>query len=338
MVNAVHLRFKVTDRSYFAILKKEIHALAATAGFMARKIGEIDIVVAEIVSNLAKYAVDGELLVKLVEEEGAQGIELISIDKGPGMGDVQRMMADGHSTANTLGHGLGSIKRLSDKFQVYSLKGWGTILCSVIFNKPLPARLKPRNVEIRSLIVPKPGEAACGDGFCCKETKDYIKLFLGDGLGHGKNAENAVQNAIEAFKIYPDHSPLENLRFIHREVKKTRGLVGTIVTFDKKAKTWRICGVGNILTKLLGPATSKTYVAYNGIIGLNVPNTMTDQEIPYEKGQQLVMCSDGIKSRWDLFRYPNIMRYDLTIMEAALLKDFARNTDDMSIAACKINI
>jgi hypothetical protein len=65
---------------------------------------------------------------------------------------------------------------------------------------------------------------------------------------------------------------------------------------------------------------------------------MTDQEIPYEKGQQLVMCSDGIKSRWDLFRYPNIMRYDLTIMEAALLKDFARNTDDMSIAACKINI
>ena len=67
MVNAVHLRFKATDRSYFAILKKEVHALAATAGFTPQKLGEIDIVVAEIVSNLAKYATDGELLVKLVE-------------------------------------------------------------------------------------------------------------------------------------------------------------------------------------------------------------------------------------------------------------------------------
>ncbi|WP_217602529.1 ATP-binding protein [Chitinophaga sp. GbtcB8] len=338
MVNAVHLRFKATDRSYFAILKKEIHALAAGVGFTAKKLGEIDIVVAEIVSNLAKYATDGELLVKLVEEDHQQGIELISIDSGPGMADVPKMMLDGHSTSNTLGHGLGSIKRLTNKFQIYSLKGWGTILHCAIFNKALPALARPENIEIRSLIVPKPGETACGDGFHYKETKEYIKLFLGDGLGHGPDAQKAVQAAIDAFRICPDHSPLENLRFIHREVKKTRGLVGTVVVFDRKEKKWSICGIGNILTKLQGVTFSKSYVAYNGIIGLNIPNTMKDQEVAYEKGQHLIMCSDGIKSRWDLLRYPNLFRYDLTVMAAALLKDFARNNDDMSIAACKINV
>jgi hypothetical protein len=50
------------------------------------------------------------------------------------------------------------------------------------------------------------------------------------------------------------------------------------------------------------------------------------------------MCSDGLKSRWDTAKYPSILRYDLSILSASLLKDFARNTDDMSVLACKINL
>ena len=78
-------------------------------------------------------------------------------------------------------------------------------------------------------------------------------------------------------------------------------------------------------------------MAYNGIIGLNVPKTLNAQEIPYEKGQNLILCSDGIKSRWDLLKYTAITRYDLSILCAAILKDYTRNTDDTSVAAIKIN-
>ena len=56
MVNRVHLAFKANDRSYFAILKKEIHALVLSAGFGETRTAEIDIVVAEMVSNLVKHA------------------------------------------------------------------------------------------------------------------------------------------------------------------------------------------------------------------------------------------------------------------------------------------
>ena len=79
-------------------------------------------------------------------------------------------------------------------------------------------------------------------------------------------------------------------------------------------------------------------MSYNGIIGLNVPNTLNAQEVAYEKDQQIIMCSDGIKSRWDTIKYPAITRYDLSILSASLLKDFARYTDDMSVVACKINV
>lgn len=338
MVNQVHRAFKANDRSYFAILKKEIHALAVSGNFSERKIGEIDIIVAEMVSNLVKHAGGGQVLVKLMEENGLQGIELVSIDGGPGMLDVSRMVSDGVSTRNTLGHGLGAMKRLSQKFQVYSIKDWGTVILCRVFEEDPPRFLKPAKAEIRSAILPKPGEEKCGDGFYYTVSADRIKLFAGDGLGHGPHAAHAVELAGEAFHACTECDPVEIIRFMHQAVKKSRGLVGTVAVFDFKDKKWTICGIGNILTKVISNVSSKTYMSYNGIIGLNMPNTMKAQEIDYESGQYVVMCSDGIKSRWDTVKYPGILRYDLNMLSAAILKDFARQTDDMLVAACKINI
>jgi anti-sigma regulatory factor (Ser/Thr protein kinase) len=63
MVNRIHFSFKADDRSYFAILKKDIHALAVQGSFNERKVGEIDIIVSEMVSNLVKHAGGGQVLV-----------------------------------------------------------------------------------------------------------------------------------------------------------------------------------------------------------------------------------------------------------------------------------
>lgn len=338
MVNGIHLHLNANDRSYFAILKKEVHALAVSGGFSERRQGEIDIVVAEIVSNLVKHAGGGQLLVKLVEEDGIQGMELISIDSGCGMADVSRMVADGVSTTKTLGQGLGAMRRLSDKFQVYSQKDWGTVILCRLFNEPLPRFSKPPRSDVQSVIIPKPGEKACGDGFSYIADGETLRLFLGDGLGHGPEAEKAVQTAINAFAACTEESPMEIIRFINDAVKKTRGLVGTVAVFNMAEKIWRLCGIGNIATRINSNISAKSYTAYNGIIGLNVPGSLKNQEVKYESGQHIILCSDGIKSRWDSFKYPAILRYDLSVFAASLLKDFARHTDDMSVAICKVNL
>ncbi|HEY1022927.1 MAG TPA: ATP-binding SpoIIE family protein phosphatase [Flavisolibacter sp.] len=338
MVNHVHFRLNAADRSYFAILKKEVHALAVAAQFSTRRLGEIDIIVAEMVSNLAKHAGGGEVFVKLIEEKGLQGIEIIALDNGPGIADLRAMMQDGATTKNTLGQGLGAIRRLSHHFQVYTQKGWGTILLCRVFTKEPPPAKGPDPVEIRSFLVPKPGEEECGDGFYFKKTNDHVKLFLGDGLGHGKEAALATQKAIEAFKLCPENSPVEILRYLHHAVKRTRGLVGTVAVFNLKEQTWKICGVGNISTRFFGATISKSHSPYNGIIGLNMPNSMNDQAVDYERGQCIILCSDGIKSKWDILKFPGILRHDLSLLDATIFKEFARNTDDMSIASCKLNV
>ncbi|MDQ3279147.1 MAG: ATP-binding protein/SpoIIE family protein phosphatase [Bacteroidota bacterium] len=338
MVSRTHLPLRADDRSYFAILKKEIHALALEAGFSETRVGETDIIVAELTSNLAKHAGGGTIWVKRVEEDGIQGIEIISVDNGPGMHDVGRMMTDGFSTKNTLGHGLGAMKRMADVFEVFSQKGWGTVLLVRVFAEPFPTLKRGPKAEIRSVVLPKPNEVECGDGFFYKLSDEHYQLFLGDGLGHGIDAAAAVLKAGLAFEDCPENEPVEIIRFINDKVKKTRGLVGTVAVFNRQSHTWRICGVGNISTKLYGPSFFKSYMSYNGIIGLNVPNTLNSQEITHERGQYLVMCSDGLKSRWDAIKYPGIVRYDLTLLAASLMKDFARYTDDMSVVACKINV
>ncbi|RYY96191.1 MAG: serine/threonine protein kinase [Chitinophagaceae bacterium] len=338
MVSPVTLRLNAADRSYFAILKKEVHALATAGGFSAKRVAEVDIVVAELVSNLARHAGGGELFAKLFEDNGRQGLELIAVDSGPGISDLKAMMQDGASSKDSLGQGLGAIRRLSDLLQIYTQKDWGTLQLVRIYNKAATAAQKPGPVDIRSLVVPKPGETECGDGFYYKQTKEHVKLFLGDGLGHGPEAAHAVRTAIDAFKICPEDTAAENLRFIHSAVKKTRGLVATVAIFSMRDKRWRICGVGNIATRLHSAMSSRNHNSYNGIVGLNMPNTLNDQLLDYEKGQTIVMCSDGIKSKWDLQRLTGIQRYDLSLLNAALFKEFARQTDDMSVASCKINV
>ncbi|WP_255157805.1 anti-sigma regulatory factor [Siphonobacter sp. BAB-5385] len=213
-----HKSFAATDRSYLALLKREIHSMAIQLEFPTRRLAEIDLIVAELASNLVKHATGGEILVRSFNEANQSGIELISIDQGPGIADPTKMLEDGMSTTQTLGHGLGSIKRLSDTFQIYSQPDWGTIILSRIY-KVIPSRRVSR-LDIRSIVVPKPGETQSGDGFFVETSPERVKLFLGDGLGHGPEAALAVQTAIEALKASKEPRPTELIRLLHRAVKK----------------------------------------------------------------------------------------------------------------------
>ena len=335
MVDATHISFAANDRSYFSLLKKEIHRRAEEAGIQANRVHEIDLIVAEMTSNLFKYSDDGEILMGVFNNGGAPYVELISIDNGPGMANPSKMMLDGVSTSNTMGHGLGSIKRLSDVFDLYTLPGWGTIVLSRVYNDPKDVK-KSHKVITRPIIVAKPGEIKSGDAMAIKQTDKYFKIMLADGLGHGPEANLAVNEAAASFKIFPDYSPTETLRFLHQSIKKTRGAVINILGYNFEARTWSSAGIGNIAVRMAGPISVRNHMSYNGIVGHNIPNTMNDQVYAAEQYNQVILCSDGIKTRWDLSKYPLLFKHDIAVLSAAIYKDHARKTDDMSVVVVKI--
>lgn len=338
MVDATYIRFAANDRSYFSILKKEIRQTAVKAGFDTEKLSELDIIISEMTSNLHKYAVKGEILAGLFKEKDNFYIELISIDHGPGMAYPQQMMTDGFSSENNLGMGLGSIKRMSDKFDLYSVKDWGTIILSRIYKKPtVPRTGAAAKIEIRPLVIAMPGQQVSGDGTCYEITDTHLKLLVADGLGHGEEANYAVNEAAKAFMASTYASPAMILKDIHESILKTRGIVGSVVVFDFIKKVWTMAGVGNITTRMSNFIDIKNQMSHNGIIGHNIPNVINNHEISLNDYHQITLCSDGMKPRWELSKYPGINRCDLSIQAAAIYKDFGRHTDDMSVVIAKIN-
>ena len=334
MVNH-HTSYAASDRSYFALLRKGIHRQAVKAGFSEKKLAYLDLIIAEITSNLSKHTIGGEILCGLVGKGDDQFLEIISIDNGPGIVDLSSMLLDGVSSVSTLGHGLGSIKRLSDFFSIYTLKGWGTILLSRLYKTAPPNKIS--NLSVNTLVIPKPSETISGDGCFFKSTVGYFKLVLLDGLGHGPEAHNVVVEANNNLKICPYHEPEEIIRFLHSALKKTRGGVGTVVVYDFKEQVVKILGVGNIATRMVDGTEIKNIMSYNGIIGHNIPNTMSAHHFQQKEFSYLILCSDGIKTRWDFGKHPMILRYDPIIIAAAIYKDFGRRNDDMSIVLIKVN-
>jgi anti-sigma regulatory factor (Ser/Thr protein kinase) len=330
--------YTVAERSYIAYLKREIHNEVQQAGFTPTRAGEIDIIVSEICSNLVKHAGGGDILYRLCQSGSENpSFEIIAMDKGPGIADLPRMLKDGASTTKTLGQGLGAMERLSSVFHIYSVPDWGTVVYSKVNNLAAGFQKKEMfDLEVRGLSVPKPRETACGDVYKIKRTKNDVRVFLGDGLGHGQFAEEAATAAANFFFECDDNNPVDILRQMHEKVRRTRGLVATVAILDRSKNEWKISGIGNILTRLYQGITYRNYMPYNGTVGLNIPTSMNFSVFPAERNQFLMLCSDGIKTRWDLLKFPSILKYDNMVMAAAVYKDFTRGNDDSSVVIGKV--
>jgi anti-sigma regulatory factor (Ser/Thr protein kinase) len=338
MVFNPHRSIILSDKNYLSIIKKDLKVFAEGIGFTGAKLGSIEIIVAEMTSNLFKHANKGrELLFKEVQKNGHKGIEIIALDDGPGMKDPHVMQRDGFSTTKTLGQGLGAIKRLSHEYDLYSTLGWGTIIVSRFYMEHSDNYKHPETgVDVRAVVVPKPGEIACGDGWAYRKDKGSFSILIMDGLGHGLLAEAAAQAAINTFLTIQPGTPNELLVEIHNAIRKTRGGVGAILQLYSEKKNYIYCGLGNIAARCINLFKVRTLLSYNGIIGMNKPARLHNQEHELDGKDIFVITSDGIKTRWDHSLYPGILTRDGSIFAAAIYKDQSRRTDDSMVIIAKV--
>jgi anti-sigma regulatory factor (Ser/Thr protein kinase) len=340
-----HQHFPLADRSFLNIVRRDISKIAEAQGLTETEIGKVNLVISEMATNLLKHTatLGGELLVKAMYDErgNTEGLEMICLDNGPGMSDPLRMMEDGVSTFGSMGQGLGAIQRLSDFFDIYSQRGLGTVILSRIYRKGKAPKSAARNAyafTVGAVMVPKPGEKVSGDGWALRLSHQGAYLLVLDGLGHGEYAHEASVKGIQAFQQQPKQSPSEMLRGIHTDIKRTRGAVGAIAHFNTETTHLRYCGIGNISGRLFSAGTLKNMLSYNGTLGMNVPNTVNDQLHSWAPGHLMVMHSDGLKSRWDMSKYPELTRHDPTLIAAVLYKDNTRTLDDTLVVVVRASV
>ncbi|WP_107469709.1 ATP-binding SpoIIE family protein phosphatase [Streptomyces mangrovisoli] len=142
-------------------------ALGRRIGLGEQRSSQLVLAVAELAGNIAKHAVDGSLLLRVVRNHATAGVEVLAVDGGPGIVDVQAALRDGMSTAGTLGIGLGAVRRLADSFHIHSQPGLGTVQLARFWPRPADPSATGEPV-VGGVTRPIGGEQVCGDAWAAR--------------------------------------------------------------------------------------------------------------------------------------------------------------------------
>jgi anti-sigma regulatory factor (Ser/Thr protein kinase) len=304
-------------------------SLATGAALPPAKVGNLAIVATELATNIARHAEDGAILLRLRRTGDQVGVEVVAIDRGPGMDDVVRSAVDGVSTAGSLGIGLGAIGRMSDELDVYSLPASGTALSATLWDGN-----PPDAAWVGGLSRPIAGEDVCGDGYAAREIAGRRQLVLCDGLGHGPIAAVAARAVLAEFAAAPAEPPKAVLEFIHARVRHTRGAVVAIAEFAPSGDFVEYAGIGNITASVVTAGRRQAMVSLPGIVGHQV-GSVRQFRYPLGDGALVVLHSDGLTDRWDLDRYPGLVGHTPVLVAATLLRDAGRRRDDASVLVAR---
>ncbi len=325
------LRFPISDATSVGDARREAAVLCQELGFDQTDTGKIGIIVTEAGKNLVKHAQQGQLLLRRLADEGGGGVEVLAIDKGPGMADVAKCMVDGYSTAGSPGTGLGAISRLSSFFDIYSEPGKGTVLVSRLWQSTAQRRSA---LQVGVICVPaNPGDA-CGDAWGLRHLPVRSRILLVDGLGHGLLAARAADEAVRVFTEKFSLGGVQMIQYMHGAMRSTRGASLAITDIEHEARILRYSGVGNISGMIYDHSSSRSMVSHNGTVGHELHH-VTEFTYPWSETAMLVMHSDGLLSRWKFDSHPGLTSRHPSIIAGVLFRDYQRGKDDVSVLVAR---
>jgi anti-sigma regulatory factor (Ser/Thr protein kinase) len=321
--------FAIDDQAGVGEARRAARALAIRMAFDETRAGRLALVVTELATNLARHARKGEILLRpLTSPSEPPGVEVLAIDAGPGIPDVALSERDGHSTAGTLGHGLGAIRRQSDAVWIYTQPSGTVIAARVLRDAAVPDRLP---LEIGVVNVSKPGEDVCGDGWGWLMRPERLTVAVADGLGHGMGAYDAAREAIKTFGADPETAPRDTLERVHAALKRTRGAAVAVLALDVERGVARYSGLGNIAGAVVrADGSRQNFVSQNGIAGHTAPR-LQEFHYPIPARSIVVLHSDGLGTQWSLSAYNGLAASHPSLIAGVLYRDFARRRDDVTV-------
>jgi anti-sigma regulatory factor (Ser/Thr protein kinase) len=240
------ITFPILHASDVAAARRAGQKLADALGFTEVQGGRLAIVITEAGTNILKHAGEGVLYIMRTQcGTGTAGVDVLAVDNGPGIGNLEASLRDGMSTAGTAGTGLGALRRQADEFDVWSARGQGAAFFMRLWraSPPPPSAIE---IEIGALCVPLAGEDESGDGWAIACDLDGATLLGVDGLGHGPEAHKAAAGAIEALARRPAATPSEALQTAHESLRITRGAAMSVARVDYAVNEVRFAGIGNV--------------------------------------------------------------------------------------------
>jgi anti-sigma regulatory factor (Ser/Thr protein kinase) len=322
--------FPVTDTSHVSAARRGTAQLAAGLAFTEERAGQAALVVTELASNIIKHAGGGEILLTECRDGSRRGIEILSIDSGRGFTDLDGALVDGHSTAGTLGHGLGAVRRQSDHFEMFTAPSKGSAALARLWATRGECVNGANAFAIGVVCVSKPGESECGDAWAVERTRHRASIIVADGLGHGLLAAEAAAAAIAVFSRSPWDPPSTMLENVHLALRPTRGAAVSIAAIDFEHDVALVAGLGNIGGVIISDGSRRSLISHSGTAG-HVARRMHEFTYPLTAGATIVMHSDGLGTHWGPDEYPGLWSHDPALIAGVLYRDHTRRRDDVTV-------
>lgn len=324
---------KIKDLSGVAEARRRARRRASALGFPSTKVEQVAIVVTEAAQNVLRHAGGGEVIVQTSGSPGAARLLVLVVDRGAGIGRLDRMMRDGETSSTSPGTGLGAMKRLSDRLDIYSSAGKGTFVSAEFWTRHEKYTGAPDDGAFRLVY---PNEKICGDTVAIRRLGTLSLYLVCDGLGHGKNAAEPANLARRTFLASSETEPDRLLLEIGDALGNTRGAVASVVALDRSNGRLTHAGVGNITTLIVRNGDTKRMTVRDGMLGGQARTPYVETEI-LGHDDMLVMHSDGIATLRRLGEDAPLLQRSAPLIAGTILRDNLRGRDDASILVARMS-
>lgn len=171
----------------------------------------------------------------------------------------------------------------------------------------------------------------CGDMYYFQQSQNGLLFTLIDGLGHGEMARHAAVETVSSIKLNSSLPIKEMAWKVHRDIRSTRGCVAFIGRISLLDRTLECTNIGNITCKLYTDDKVQP-ISRPGILGNNLKKVFVNA-IGLDEGDSLVLCSDGVSSRFELDELDADEPEDQT---KEIIHKFSHSHDDASALIVRV--
>ncbi len=309
--------------------------------FSNKEITETSIVISELCSNIVKHkSINGKIRFFQITADNRVGIEIISEDKVQGKEDINEGQKDGASINGTIDDGFGTINSFSDFFEIRSntenviKKGMPveTTLTIRLWSMALTDTSGIGSSEIKVSVISRPytGFLVNGDCYYIRNFEDRDIIAVVDGLGHGMEAHEAASRAVKIIEENTQNSIEDIIKQTNTALKNTRGAVIALFIIYKFTNEFEMISIGNIDCRHITAGSTVKLLSYNGYVGAYSGSCKARRHI-FSNGDMLVLCSDGITSKWEVENYAEGVAKSPSLLCNMVFNEYERHNDDATI-------
>lgn len=318
------------DEGSVSAARERVRTVGREQGLAEPEVERMAIVVSELARNQLVYAHGGAVVVLPVSRGGVPGVEVIAADRGQGIADPTAALSGRGSATGSMGAGLAGVVRQADEVDFDVRWGEGTCVRARKFAVPPPYRS-----EVGLLGRAYPGERLSGDHALWIWSEEALVAGVVDGLGHGPEAREAADRAMELMREQLSLAPELVLEHCDAGLRGTRGASLGVVRLDRQSGVLSHACVGNVATLVCRPGQVDAMGCTPGVLGISRQRSRASRsESSLRPGELLVMHTDGLSTRTTVEDAVLLRRHPLEVAHE-LMRRFSKNHDDAMVLVAR---